>query len=482
MAPNRIIIDTDPGVDDVLAMLLAFSATRDEVEVVMLSLTFGNVKVQDCLRNVVTLFQYIEKERAWRRDHGRPEGFEALLARKPIVAVGAEEPLAEQMMVADCFHGIDGLGGIYHSHPHLTPAETWKSLFAPTPNNVTPEVTAELQKVKDEHSLFTPSLKPAHEEMLQILRDNDPDTITIVAIGPLTNLAIAAATDPEAFLRVKEVVVMGGAIDAPGNMGLQPPNLALINSPSVTCIAVPNFNLIKQPDTPLRRMLNERNQITPGAEFNTYADSIASARVFALTSPNPRTTMPPVLSGKGQLPAYPEKLSRQLKLKLFPLDITSPHLLPHSLFTTHTTSPALSTSPLAFWTTLFLTATYAKILSLSPPNTDPETLGLELHDPLPIWYCLTSTFSSAPETARWEFTAGEDIRVETAGQWTRGCCIVDRRGREVKLRTGDVDADVVGDAGGWGDERRRNRVERCVGSPWIEGFAGELLGRVFGEV
>jgi len=110
----------------------------------------------------------------------------------------------------------------------MSPAETWKTLFKPTPDPLSAEEAAELQAAKDAHTLFTPSSKPAHEEMLQILRENEPDTITIVAIGPLTNLAIAAATDPEAFLRVKEVVVMGGAVNWPGNVSVSAmPILAL---------------------------------------------------------------------------------------------------------------------------------------------------------------------------------------------------------------------------------------------------------------
>jgi inosine-uridine nucleoside N-ribohydrolase len=107
-------------------------------------------------------------------------------------------------------------------HPHLSPAETWKSLFKPTPGNLSSEEAAALQAVKDEHSLFTPSLKPAWEVMLDLLKEHDADTITIVAVGPLTNLAIAAAKDPETFLKVKEVVVMGGAVEAPGNVRSPP--------------------------------------------------------------------------------------------------------------------------------------------------------------------------------------------------------------------------------------------------------------------
>ncbi|KAL5389364.1 hypothetical protein PMIN03_009451 [Paraphaeosphaeria minitans] len=431
MAPNKIIIDTDPGVDDVLALLLAFAAKPEELEVLMLSLTFGNVEVQNCLRNVVTLFHYIEKEKAWRRGNGRPEGFEGLAARKPIVAVGAEEPLAEHMMVADFFHGVDGLGGIHHSHPHMSPEETWKSLFKPTPEPLSPEEAADLQKVKEAHSLFTPSLKPAHEEMLKLLRDNEPDTITIVAIGPLTNLAIAAATDPEAFLRVKEVVVMGGAVNWPGNM-------------------------------------------TPGAEFNTYADSIAAARVYALTSPNPKTTLPPVM-GKKALPPYPEKLSRQLTVKLFPLDITEQHLLPRTLYSKYIEADALKESPLTEWASLFLLSTFRKIASLDS-HLDADTIGLHLHDPLTVWYAM------AAGDEGWKFVT-EDLRVETSGQWTRGCCIVDRRERQVKQGlTSSLDEEVVGDAGGWRDARRGNRVQRAIESPGAEKFAGLLLERVFGSV
>ncbi|OCL04251.1 nucleoside hydrolase, partial [Glonium stellatum] len=398
MAPrNRIIIDTDPGVDDVLAMLLAFSAKPEELEVLLLSVTFGNIDVQSCLRNIVTLFHFIEKERKWRKSNGLPEGFETLNACKPIVAVGAEEPLADQMMMADFFHGIDGLGGIHSTHPHLSPADTWKSLFDSALSSSNPEEVAAAREVQQFHALFTPSKRPAHEEMLRLLRENEVDTITIVAIGPLTNLAVAAATDPETFLRVKEVVVMGGAIDGPGNVPPPPPRPPTSSSAPPP----PPFNLIKQPDTPLRASLNLRNQMTPGAEFNTYADSVAAARVFALTSPNPASTMPPTPPappGKQSadppppfLAPYPEKLSRQLKLTLFSLDITTPHLLTRGQFTAFT-APLLAPthtapSPIAEWSTAFLSATFRKIESLTPALA-ADAVALQLHDPACIWYVM----------------------------------------------------------------------------------------------
>jgi inosine-uridine nucleoside N-ribohydrolase len=167
--------------------------------------------------------------------------------------------LADQLMMADFFHGVDGLGGIYSTHPHLTPQDTWKDLFAKTVRSTDPDEAALAREISgSHHTLFTPSRRPAHEEILRILRENEPDTITLVAIGPLTNFATAAAADTEAFLRAKEVVVMGGAIEEPGNVRFPPP----LSNPKMPC---PPFHLIKQPPSPLRTLLNLRNQITPSA-------------------------------------------------------------------------------------------------------------------------------------------------------------------------------------------------------------------------
>ncbi|KAB2577498.1 Uncharacterized protein DBV05_g3919 [Lasiodiplodia theobromae] len=488
MAPkSRIIIDTDPGVDDVLALLLAFAAKKEELEVLLVSLTFGNIDVQSCLRNVVSLFHWIEKEIEWRKVNGLPEGFEALRAHKPLVSVGAEEPLADQMMLADYFHGSDGLGGIHSSHPHLTPEETWKSLFASALSSSDAETVAAAREAQQPNALFAPSTQRSHLEILRLLRENEPNTISIIAIGPLTNCALAAAADPETFLRAKEVVVMGGTIAETGNV-LPPP------SSSARTERPPPFNLIKAPDTPLRAALNKRNQVTPVAEFNTYADSIAAARVYALTSALPESTMPPsppAPPGKehDHLKPYPKNLSKKLKVAMFPLDITHKHELTRGQFDAAIASRHTAGSPLATWASVFLSSTFRKIESLSSSDKDAvaETVSLALHDPLCVWYAMS------PDDPRWKWAPGredrrgvpgeedgyEDIRVETSGQWTRGMCMVDRRERRLRNDDGEG-GEVPGDTGNWLGRKAGNRIRRCVGSPGEERFAKELLERVFG--
>ncbi|KAI9759057.1 MAG: Protein phosphatase 2C 1 [Chaenotheca gracillima] len=463
MAPNsRVIIDTDPGVDDVLAMLLALASSPAEIEVLLLSVTYGNIDVpkyafsppsvprtthppsnpkEICLRNVVSMFHVIERDLTWRKLNGRPEGFESMKRYPPLVAVGAVEPLEDQLILADYFHGKDGLAGVHASHPHLTPDEAWKSLFQPSGSSTSTEAR---------ETLFKPSHAPAHKEILRLLRENEPDTITIVAIGPLTNVALAAAEDPETLLRAKELVVMGGAINVVGN-------------------------------------------VSPMAEFNTCADPVAAARVFALTSPTPSSTMPPTIprpdSKAPSLGPYPNSLSRPLKVTLFPLDVTTSHQLGREHFDQAMKPLLTAGSPLAEWVTAFLGPTLQKMETFLGPGA-----GLSLHDPLCIWYALN------PSLPQWSLSpkSPEDIRVETTGQWTRGMCVTDRRGRpkedQVQVQqavktegegwgadgTKPAKSTVGGDTDGWLATHLGNRVGRMEGTPGSDVFGPFLLERVFG--
>ena len=84
-------------------MLLAFSSLPDELQVLLISVTYGNIDLNNCLRNVISLFYHVEKEIEWRKVQGRSPGFETLRKSRPLVAVGPEHPLADTMLMADFF-------------------------------------------------------------------------------------------------------------------------------------------------------------------------------------------------------------------------------------------------------------------------------------------------------------------------------------------------------------------------------------------
>ncbi|KAF8454223.1 Inosine/uridine-preferring nucleoside hydrolase domain-containing protein [Terfezia claveryi] len=418
MPPQKVIIDTDPGVDDILALLLALSSSADELQVLLISLTFGNIDIQNVLRNTVAMFHVLELEREWRAKNGKKLGYETLAVHPPIVAVGAEGPLEGELLMADYFR-------VHTTAPHFTPQDSWAHLFDR-------EAQLEAGETRKRHvpKNFRPSSLPAHREMLRVLREEEEGTVTIVAVGPLTNLALAAEEDLGTFLRAKEVVVMGGTIDLEGNC-------------------------------------------TPVAEFNHYACAYSAARIYALTSPNPQFTLPPSRSG-FTLPPFPS--TKRLNLVLFPLDITTMHLLPQITFSDAATPLGEAGSPLANWCSHFLAATYRKMEELhkdSAGGRRVQDVHLSLHDPMCIYYVLTR------DDPGWRWRRGRDVRVDATGQWTRGMCVVDRRtrrsvGKEEELVVGDVDRWLHA---GWG-----NRVQQVVGSP--EGTEGALGGwlvwRVFG--
>jgi len=332
---------------------------------------------------------------------------------------------------------MDGLHGVHEKQPDLSPADEWKRLF-----------TEEGAKSSDDTSFspyFTPSKELSHKEILRLLREEPADSVTLVTMGPMTNAALAAAEDPETFLKLKELVVMGGAVHVEGN-------------------------------------------ITPVGEFNTYADAVAAARIYALTSPIPASTMPPVPKSAASLPDYPKNLSRRLRLTLFPLDITTPHLLNKTLFNDVVREPMEAGSPLARWVNSFMTGVYNHIDSMVPDGTDP---GLSLHDPMTIWYML------CPDDPAWKPSPHpEDIRIETAGQWTRGMHITDKRGRARKGDEqgevgvvhahfkddprDDVELEIIPDDNeSWLDAKKGNRITRMISSPGEDVFAGLLMRRGF---
>lgn len=158
---HKIIIDTDPGIDDAMAILFAFGAA--EIEVLGLTTVFGNVSAERATLNALTLSQW---------------------AGKPVpVAKGAETPLMmEPRQHADYVHGQDGFGNI-----------GW------------PEATCERD------------IRSAPHFIVDTVNAN-PGEVTLVALGPLTNLALALELDPDIAGKVKEVVLMGGAVHETGNV------------------------------------------------------------------------------------------------------------------------------------------------------------------------------------------------------------------------------------------------------------------------
>jgi len=159
---ERLIIDTDPGIDDAAAILFALASP--EVSVDLITTVFGNVEVEQATANARRLL--------------------ALAGREEIpIRRGAGRPLRGAPRFAKHMHGDDGLGNI-----------EWPT----SPPTVSP---------KDR----------AVEAMLDHV-DQYPHAVTIVTLGPPTNVALALSRDPSLATRVKRIVCMGGAVFTMGNV------------------------------------------------------------------------------------------------------------------------------------------------------------------------------------------------------------------------------------------------------------------------
>ena len=159
---KRVIIDTDPGIDDTAALLFAFGSAELEVEA--LTTIFGNVSLEQCTRNALTILQA-----AGRADIPVYQGVSR--------SFGLGDP-----PYAPYIHGSDGLGDTNPPTPDIEPR----------PTNAVFEI---IRRVLD-----------------------SPGELTFIALGRLTNLALAINVAPQVAESLQEVVVMGGAVTVPGNV------------------------------------------------------------------------------------------------------------------------------------------------------------------------------------------------------------------------------------------------------------------------
>ncbi|KAI0630323.1 nucleoside hydrolase [Trametes polyzona] len=188
-----VIIDTDPGVDDVLALLLALASP--ELEVLAIIISFGNTDRSSSHLNVLKTYQALARHVAqFPEDASRFPGLTP--QRKTILALGVDRPLEGEIHSAQYFHGRDGLGDITTRHPDLDYND------ANTADHPQLDIVA------------TPGVKVA----LELIKSEPARTISYLALGPLTNLATLLRLDRDAVCsRLGRVVCMGGALDVPGN-------------------------------------------------------------------------------------------------------------------------------------------------------------------------------------------------------------------------------------------------------------------------
>jgi len=186
------LIDTDPGIDDALALLFAWGSP--DLRLAGISTVAGNVEVADA---TVNLFRLL----ALRRP-----------TPAPAVAQGAAQPLRRPLVTAKGYHGADGMGELADWPP------------------VQPVQSAQPAQPALSHL-------DAADFILDAVRTAS-EPLTLIALGPLTNVALALERAPRVLAGLERLVGMGGAVDVPGN-------------------------------------------VTPTAEFNIHVDPEAAAAVLA---------------------------------------------------------------------------------------------------------------------------------------------------------------------------------------------------------
>lgn len=182
---TKIILDCDPGHDDAVAILLALAAPK-HIDLLGLTVVGGNVLLDQTVNNALRILKLANREEL------------------PVYP-GCPRPLVREIVTAEHVHGESGL-------------DTGSGQLLAMPAT----------KASERHAV---------NFLIDTIRSSDPGSVTLVATGPLTNIAAAFAMAPDIIERLQRLVIMGGACHEPGN-------------------------------------------ITPAAEFNIYVDPHAAKAVF----------------------------------------------------------------------------------------------------------------------------------------------------------------------------------------------------------
>jgi inosine-uridine nucleoside N-ribohydrolase len=225
-SPRRVIIDTDPGTDDAMAIILALNSPEFKVEA--LTVVPGNVVAKQGLENALKLVSL-----AGRCDVA--------------VAGGAQHPLAQKLITAEFWHGKNGLADI----------ELPASKCKPDPR-------------------FGPDL------IIEMVYKY-PHEITLIPVGPLTNIALAVSKDPSIAPLVKEIVIMGGSISG-GNVNAAA-EANIYNDPEAASIvfnaAWPSLTMVGS-DIGERTLFTRKYLQELGSTHGPQSDFIAGIAKFLL--------------------------------------------------------------------------------------------------------------------------------------------------------------------------------------------------------
>jgi inosine-uridine nucleoside N-ribohydrolase len=170
--PRPVVFDTDMGVDDALALCLAFRSPELRIEAV--TTVHGNVAVGQATDNVFRVLSVLN------------------VAQTLAVASGSAKPLRREPVHAEDVHGSDGLGGVTRLR-NVDGSERYPR-------------TGEAPDRRSSSDVFA------------AVAEKHPGQATLVAVGPLTNVARFVSDSPNAARRFREFVVMGGAFRRHGNM------------------------------------------------------------------------------------------------------------------------------------------------------------------------------------------------------------------------------------------------------------------------